>query len=196
MKIQEVLLRVMAKKDHVVAGGGDHRCDGPNDASLAGANRRTRVFRIVRRTERKAESKAGTVGDSREGAAVVSGGVLRPEHTTFSRKAERGTCHRAELCMGTESAARRWLGGETAQAWGAPAEKTALRRGIAAHWACARYQHKRRRRHAGRRLGIGPARERRIKWERCGWTLRQLAQPLNACRPGPARGHTARNGPG
>jgi hypothetical protein len=87
------------QEDHVVAGGGDHRRDRADDASLAGANRRAGIFGVVRRTEGKAESKTRAVGDSREGAAVVTGGVLRPEHTTFARKAERVTCHRAELVM-------------------------------------------------------------------------------------------------
>ena len=37
MKVQEVILRAMAKKITLVAGGGDHRHQRPADAALAGA---------------------------------------------------------------------------------------------------------------------------------------------------------------
>jgi Winged helix-turn helix len=135
MKIQEVLLRAMAKK-----------ITWWQAAEIIGVTERT----MRRWRERIEEQGYSGLSDGRKGkpsprrvplataekvAAVVTGGVLRPEHTTFSRKAERVTCHRAELCMGTESAARRWLGGETAQAWGAPAEKTAA----AVGWYVAAY---------------------------------------------------------
>ena len=35
MKVQEVILRAMAKKNHVVASGRDHRDQRPTDAALA-----------------------------------------------------------------------------------------------------------------------------------------------------------------
>ena len=43
MKVQEVILRAMAKQDHVVAGGGDYRHQRPSDAALAGALRGARL---------------------------------------------------------------------------------------------------------------------------------------------------------
>jgi len=47
MKVQEVILRAVAKEDHLVASGGDYRHQRPAHATLAGALRGVWLSRAV-----------------------------------------------------------------------------------------------------------------------------------------------------
>src|ERR1035441_1615035 len=113
------------EEDHLVGGGRDHRGDGSDDASLAGAHGDRWLRGTGRPPQGKAERSAGSGGYGREGIGPVPGDLLRPEHSPLSRKAAGGACHRAELHVGAKGATRRRAGGEASQAGTTPAAAAA-----------------------------------------------------------------------
>ena len=108
MKVQDVLLKAMAKKITWWAA-----------AEIIGVTDRTmRRWReklekdgyagLADRRKGKPSAQAHSAGDDREGARTVQGDVLRPEHPALPRKAAGRARDRVELHLGTESTARRW----------------------------------------------------------------------------------------
>ena len=125
MKVQDVLLKAMAKKITWWAA-----------AEIIGVTDRT----MRRWRERLEKDGYAGLADRRKGKPsaqriplatvekvlrAVQGDVLRPEHPALPRKAAGGARHRVELHLGAESAARSRAGGQTAQAGTAPAEAAA-----------------------------------------------------------------------
>src|ERR1035437_3853988 len=113
------------EEDHLVGGRRDHRGDGSDDAAMAGAAGKGRVFGPGGPAQRQAERSASPVGDGGTGAAAVPGDLLRSEHAALSGEARRRAWHPAELHVGAEGAARGRAGGARAKAPQAPAAKRA-----------------------------------------------------------------------
>src|SRR5215471_18578705 len=86
MKIQEVILRAMAKK--------------------------ITWWQAAETTL----SQAGTLRPGGESAGPVSGEIFRSERAAFSREVTRAACHRSELHVGEDGVARGWIGGTAAAA--------------------------------------------------------------------------------
>src|SRR5258708_32382163 len=97
MKLQDVLLKAMAKRIRLGRRGRDHRGDGPHHAAMAGATGRARLQRADGSSQGQAQPAAGAVGYRRGGAGVVPEDLLRPERKALSREAERGAWHPVEL---------------------------------------------------------------------------------------------------
>src|SRR6266568_1291757 len=62
---------------HLVAGGGDHRCDAADDTALEGAVRAVRIRRLAGPAPRGAVATAGSLGRGGADVAPVPGEVSR-----------------------------------------------------------------------------------------------------------------------
>src|SRR5215469_18106796 len=116
MKIQEVILRAMAKKITWSQAARDHRHQRPADAPLVRALPGVWLRRAIRPPIAQAESEARAGGGSRASAGTVPGHVFRSERSALLRKAARGARYRPELYLGQAGLARGWSGEEGASA--------------------------------------------------------------------------------
>jgi hypothetical protein len=138
MKVQEVILRALAKKMTWWQSSGDPGDQRPADAAAAGALGGVWVSRIVGPAMWEAVAETSTGGRGGEGVGTVSREVFRSQRTPFSREAGRGASGGAELRLGQGSAARIWVGGARAAARGA--SETASPAAAAGHVAAHRGQ--------------------------------------------------------
>ncbi len=106
MKVQEVILRAMAKK---ITWWQAAEIIGISDRTMRRWRERYEEFGydgLFDQRRGKPSPETGADGDRGEGAGAVSGAVLRFERAAFSREAEGGTRDRAELHLGEDGAAR------------------------------------------------------------------------------------------
>jgi hypothetical protein len=131
MKVQEVILRAMAKKIKGSLASATGRCGG------GGAVRRAWLRRPDRSAAGPAQRKADTGGIGRAGSRALPGEVFRPERAVFPREVGRRARDRSELHLSEAGVARRRPGGQGAQAGCAPqAARTAAftRHAVAHRW--------------------------------------------------------------
>ena len=134
MKVQEVLLRAMAKK-----------ISWWQAAEIIGVSART-MRRWRERLEEDgydglADRRKGVVSPKRVSLEVCERVLglyreryLRPEHTAFPRKAAGRTRNRVELHVGAKSAARGGSGSEAKQAWNASQKAADARHAATYRW--------------------------------------------------------------
>ena len=121
MKVQDVLLKAMAKK---ITWWAAAEIIGVTDRTMRRWRERLETdgySGLADRRKGKPSAQADSAGDGGEGAGTVQGDLLRPEHPALPRKAARGARNRVELHLGAEGAARSRSGGQAAQARAAPA---------------------------------------------------------------------------
>ena len=127
MKVQEVILRAMAKK---ITWWQAAEIIGLSDRSMRRWRQRYEEHGydgLLDRRRGKPSPKRCSPGAGGRGAAAVSGEVRGPERAALSREAAGSARHRVELYVGEAGAARGGAGeeraeaGRTPQAAGAPA---------------------------------------------------------------------------
>src|SRR5947207_14209539 len=106
MKLQDVLLKAMAKK---ITWWEAAEIIGVTDRSMRRWRERLELegySGLVDRRKGKPSDKRVPLAKAEQVAAAVPTDLLRSEHPALSREARRGTRHRAELHLGAEGAAR------------------------------------------------------------------------------------------
>jgi len=105
MKIQEVILRAMARK---ITWWQAAEILGFSDRHLRRIRERYEQFGYESMFDKRRgqpSPRAGALGHGGEGAGAVSGAVFRLERATFSREAARAAWHRSQLHVGEVSVA-------------------------------------------------------------------------------------------
>jgi len=97
MKVQEVILRAMAKSLCLVGGSRDHWDFRSQYAALEAAVPGAWLRRVMGPAARETESEAGAAEDGRGGAAALWGEVCGPKRAAFSREAAGGAWPRTQL---------------------------------------------------------------------------------------------------
>jgi hypothetical protein len=135
MKIQEILLRAMARK---ITWFQAAEILGFSDRHLRRIRERYQEFGydgLFESPSGQAFSQAGSAGDGRAGAGAVSRSVFRSERAPFSREAADRTADRSELHLGEGSAAGSGVSGAGPETRGAspPPGATPLAGHVVAH---------------------------------------------------------------
>ena len=123
MKIQEVILRAMAKK---ITGEQAAEIIGISDRQMRRWYGRYREFGydgLFDRRLAKTQSEAGAGGDGGASAGTVPREVFRSERAALLREAARAARHRAELHVGQNGFARSGTGEQGALPRGAPSRR-------------------------------------------------------------------------
>src|SRR5664279_2343928 len=119
MKVQEVILRAMAKK---ITWWQAAEIIGISDRSMRRWHERLEEFGyegLFDRRRGQPSPQASSSGNGGAGVGAVSGTLFRSERAAFSREAARGAPDRVELHLGETGSARGRAGGQGAQTRGA-----------------------------------------------------------------------------